>query len=179
MPLAYIPLDEPQKSPCENNPCGSNAICKERNGVGSCTCLPDYFGDPYIGCRPECLLNDHCSKNRACINNKCKDPCPGICGRNAECFVINHSPSCECLSGYTGNPSVGCHETPKSMFLHISFECLLIHFFIYLSKLLLQSMYALPIPVDPSANVEVPTVMLCAHVYQIILEVLPTVGQSV
>lgn len=87
-----------------------NAICREQTNAGSCTCLPDHVGDPYTGCRPECVMNSECPKNRACINNKCKDPCPGTCGVNAECFVINHAPSCSCISGYTGNPIRACHE---------------------------------------------------------------------
>lgn len=36
------------------------------------------------------------------------DPCPGICGRNAECNVINHVPSCGCIKGFTGNPFDQC-----------------------------------------------------------------------
>lgn len=74
-------MDTP--SPCANSPCGANAICKERNGVGSCACSPEYFGDPYTGCRPECVQNSECDQTRACINNKCVDPCPGVCPTNA------------------------------------------------------------------------------------------------
>lgn len=103
--------------PCHPTPCGANAICKERNNAGSCSCLPEYYGDPYVECRPECVTNSDCSKSRACVNNKCIDPCPGICGSNSECFVANHSPHCTCLAGYSGNPSVACYEIPKSMFL--------------------------------------------------------------
>lgn len=99
--------------PCNPSPCGANAVCKERNGVGACTCLPEYSGDPYTECRPECVLNTDCPKNLACMNNKCRDPCPGVCGVSAECHVINHAPSCSCPSGYTGNPSEYCREQPK------------------------------------------------------------------
>lgn len=93
---------------CNPSPCGSNAICKELNGAGSCTCISNYIGNPYEGCRPECLLNSDCSANQACMNSKCQDPCPGICGRNAECHVINHLPVCECYPGHTGNAFVLC-----------------------------------------------------------------------
>uniref|UniRef100_A0A1A9ZCQ5 EGF-like domain-containing protein n=1 Tax=Glossina pallidipes TaxID=7398 RepID=A0A1A9ZCQ5_GLOPL len=104
----------PEKSePCNPSPCGTNAVCKERNGVGSCTCLPEYNGDPYTECRPECVLNSDCAKNRACVNNKCRDPCPGVCGVGAECHVINHSPSCSCSAGFTGNPSEYCRKEVK------------------------------------------------------------------
>lgn len=74
--------------------------------------MPDYFGDPYTGCRPECVSNNDCSRDKACVNNKCKDPCPGVCGFNAECHVFNHAPTCNCLPGYTGNALVACHEPP-------------------------------------------------------------------
>ena len=100
--------------PCNPSPCGANAVCKERNGAGSCVCLPEYFGDPYTGCRPECVINSDCDRSKACVNNKCKDPCPGTCGINAECHVVNHAPSCSCLPGYIGDPNSACHRPPQS-----------------------------------------------------------------
>lgn len=115
-----IPIHvEPEiHDPCHPSPCGVNAICKDRNGAGSCSCLPQYFGDPYIECRPECLMNSDCVKTKACVNLKCKDPCPGVCGINAECYVTNHAPYCICLQGYTGNPSISCYEIPKCMLFY-------------------------------------------------------------
>ncbi|CAH1999190.1 unnamed protein product [Acanthoscelides obtectus] len=44
----------------------------------------------------------------ACINQKCKDPCPGICGQNAECRVVSHTPNCVCQPGYFGDPFTLC-----------------------------------------------------------------------
>lgn len=73
------PTEQPS-NPCNPSPCGANAICKERNGAGSCSCVPDYFGDPYSGCRPECIQDSECDRSRACVNNKCVDPCIGVCG---------------------------------------------------------------------------------------------------
>lgn len=110
---AIQPVEAPLE-PCSPSPCGANAICKERNGAGSCTCLPEYTGDPYAGCRPECVLNTDCDRAKACVRNKCVDPCPGTCGLNAECRVVNHAPSCSCLPGYTGNPLSSCHLPPAS-----------------------------------------------------------------
>lgn len=95
-------------NPCQPSPCGTNAICKEQNGAGSCTCLPEYIGNPYDGCRPECVLNSDCPSNKACIKNKCDNPCAGTCGQNADCQVINHLPSCSCRPGYTGDPFRYC-----------------------------------------------------------------------
>jgi hypothetical protein len=102
--------------PCDPSPCGANAVCKERSGAGSCSCISEYYGDPYSGCRPECTSNSECDNSKACINQKCKDPCPGACGNYAQCFVVNHRPTCECFNGYTGNPSTGCREIPRSNF---------------------------------------------------------------
>lgn len=103
-----VPPTEGPRMPCNPSPCGANAICKERNGAGSCSCLPEYFGDPYTGCRPECVINTDCDRSKACLNNKCRDPCPGTCGINAECRVINHAPSCTCRIGYSGDPLKAC-----------------------------------------------------------------------
>lgn len=109
LPFILVPPPTERPSdPCNPSPCGPNAICKERNGAGSCTCLKEYFGDPYVGCRPECVTNSDCDRSRACTNNKCVDPCPGTCGINAECVVVNHAPSCSCIPGYTGEPTVQC-----------------------------------------------------------------------
>lgn len=105
-----LPAVELPRNPCNPSPCGANSVCKEYNGAGSCSCLQDYFGDPYVGCRPECIMNNDCPRDKACLGQKCRDPCPGSCGINAECQVINHNPSCSCVPGYTGNALRVCHE---------------------------------------------------------------------
>lgn len=97
-------------NPCNPSPCGPNAACREHNGAGSCSCLPEFHGDPYVGCRPECLMSSECSFDKACLNMKCVDPCPGSCGINAECHVINHIPECSCLPGFTGDALSICKE---------------------------------------------------------------------
>jgi hypothetical protein len=95
--------------PCLN--CGANTQCL--NDV--CTCLPEYQGDPYLGCRPECVLNPDCPRDRACIKNKCRDPCDGICGYNALCSVVNHIPVCTCPPGMSGNSFVSCSSMEASI----------------------------------------------------------------
>lgn len=116
------------KDPCLPSPCGSNAVCEDRNGAGACICAPGYFGDPYIGCRPECVLNTDCPWDKSCQNNKCRNPCSGACGSNAECRVAHHSPYCTCIYGYTGNPLVACH-----ILVHVPpcklFFCYIFYFF--------------------------------------------------
>lgn len=108
-------------NPCEPFPCGTNAHCKEKNGVGSCVCLSSYIGNPYEGCRPECSINSDCPPNKACMQNKCQDPCPGTCGQNAYCQVISHLPTCTCFPEFTGDPFKYCHSSPpERKKLHIS-----------------------------------------------------------
>lgn len=93
-----------QSDPCFPSPCGANTECN--NGI--CTCLTEYQGDPYAGCRPECILNSDCSRDKACVRNKCIDPCPGTCGQGALCDVINHIPMCSCPPGQSGNAFIQC-----------------------------------------------------------------------
>ncbi|KAJ6647056.1 hypothetical protein Bhyg_02274, partial [Pseudolycoriella hygida] len=70
------------EDPCNPSPCGPNAVCN--NGV--CTCLAEYQGDPYTGCRPECVLNSDCPRDKACLRSKCVNPCSlEACAQNAIC----------------------------------------------------------------------------------------------
>lgn len=94
---------------CIPSPCGSNAKCSN----GTCTCFPEYYGDPYSGCRPECVINSECARNKACIRNKCIDPCPGTCAQNAQCNVVNHIPMCSCPENLSGNAFIQCIPISK------------------------------------------------------------------
>ena len=102
--------------PCNPSPCGTNAVCNERNGAASCTCLPGLFGNPYIECKPECTINQECATTLACVNQKCVDPCPGVCGVHATCSVQNHYPICRCDPGYEGDPFSACYRITTSKF---------------------------------------------------------------
>ena len=94
-------------NPCQPSPCGPNAQCRVVNDSPSCTCSLDFVGAP-PNCRPECVSNSECPGNLACMNQKCRDPCPGACGTNTECRVVSHTPMCVCMSGYTGDPFTQC-----------------------------------------------------------------------
>lgn len=59
-------------------------------------------------CRPECIVSSECSQDKSCINQKCKDPCIGVCGQHARCQTVNHNPICSCPIGYNGDPFVIC-----------------------------------------------------------------------
>ena len=84
--------------------CGPNSVLVNC----TCQCIPDYTGNPELGCRPGCLLNSHCPTQQACHNSQCTDPCPGVCGTNAICMISHHSPICLCKKGFLGNPYEEC-----------------------------------------------------------------------
>lgn len=100
------PIQDPI-DPCVPSPCGPYSNCRVIDTRPVCSCQANYYGAPPY-CRPECTINSECAMDRACINQKCVDPCPGSCGYNARCRVINHSPICTCNPGYTGNPFEHC-----------------------------------------------------------------------
>lgn len=105
------PPKQPE-NPCIPSPCGPNSQCQVVNDSPSCSCLPDFLGSPPY-CRPECSNNNDCPNQLACINRKCRDPCPGSCGNSAECRVVSHTPTCTCLPNYTGDPFTLCTPTPS------------------------------------------------------------------
>jgi hypothetical protein len=104
-------IHETPTDPCAASPCGPNSQCRAPNGYAICSCLPNYIGSP-PSCRPECIISSDCALNKACINERCGDPCPGVCGNNAKCQVINHSAVCSCPLGQTGDPFVRCVAVP-------------------------------------------------------------------
>lgn len=108
--LCHQAIETLPKDVCEPTPCGANSRCRVTfNNIAICVCEPNYYGNPYEGCRPECVINTDCPYNKACLKNKCEDPCPGVCGTTAICEVLNHLPTCKCSAGYTGNPYSYCH----------------------------------------------------------------------
>ncbi|XP_029178983.1 neurogenic locus notch homolog protein 3 [Nylanderia fulva] len=94
---------------CESYTCGVNARCTMSEGRPVCSCYNLHMGDPLARCvRVECLINDDCPYNRVCTNNRCVDPCVGLCGVNANCVTRNHIGTCQCLPGHDGDPFSGC-----------------------------------------------------------------------
>jgi hypothetical protein len=98
-------------NPCTPSPCGPNSQCQAVSGQAQCGCVSGMIGTA-PNCRPECVLSSDCTSNRACINQKCVDPCPGVCAPNAECRVVSHSPVCSCVAGYTGDAFRNCQPIP-------------------------------------------------------------------
>lgn len=108
VPCVIPPSSAPVvQNPCQPSPCGPNSQCREINQQAVCSCIEGFIGSP-PNCRPECTSNSECSLSTACINQKCRDPCPGTCGINAKCSVVNHSPFCVCPDRHTGNPFIAC-----------------------------------------------------------------------
>ncbi|XP_051175815.1 neurogenic locus notch homolog protein 1 [Leptopilina boulardi] len=94
---------------CDAHKCGYNAKCTLSEGRAVCSCINLHMGDPLVRCtKVECLVNEDCSSNTACINNRCVDACAGTCASNALCKTINHVPVCYCPQGYTGDPFTRC-----------------------------------------------------------------------
>ena len=59
----------------------------------------------------ECLTNNDCPQNKACISKECVDPCIGtVCGSRALCKVELHAAICYCPPGLQGNERVACIE---------------------------------------------------------------------
>ena len=108
----YLPIP---RDPCRPSPCGLYSTCRVTSNRAVCSCLPNYLGQP-PNCKPECMLSSECASNRACINMRCQDPCPGTCGQNARCRVTNHSPICSCIDGYTGDPFQQCLPERSMLF---------------------------------------------------------------
>lgn len=105
--------------PCFPSPCGLYAECKVVNDQAACTCLKNYIGIP-PNCRAECLVNTDCPLDQACISEKCRNPCIGSCGQNADCRVQNHIPVCLCQPGYSGDPFTLC-TIIKGAYSHVNF----------------------------------------------------------
>lgn len=106
--------------PCNPSPCGPNSRCRKMNSQAVCSCVSGYIGTP-PSCRPECVINSDCRQDQACYNQKCIDPCPGVCGNRAVCKVISHNPICSCQRGMTGNPLMQCFPLRK-IFNYSSFS---------------------------------------------------------
>lgn len=112
------------KHPCMKSPCGPYSQCRAVNGHAVCSCLAGYFGNP-PNCHPECITSSDCPQDKSCVNQICSDPCPGTCGYNAQCRVVNHSPICSCYPGYYGDPFVRC-AIIESKNAVVAFSCFIV-----------------------------------------------------
>lgn len=104
-----------ERPSCTPSPCGPNSRCQLLASGPACSCLPGYIGSP-PACRPECTINSECPASLACLRQKCEDPCPGSCGIDANCHVLNHVAVCVCNEGYTGDPFTRCLTVARGKF---------------------------------------------------------------
>lgn len=111
IPPVLEPKDEPV-NPCLPSPCGPYSICRVVNDHAVCSCQNNCIGAP-PNCRPECIINSECSRDKSCVNQRCVDPCPGTCCLNARCRTVNHNPICSCNPGFIGDPFVQCSPEPS------------------------------------------------------------------
>ena len=113
-------------NPClVDNPCAVNAECRPINHQSSCFCPPGLQGDPYVDCKSvECLINQDCPQDKACIQNRCVNPClhDPPCAPTADCRVRQHSASCVCPPGTIGNPFVLCSPREEPVVTEVP-EC--------------------------------------------------------
>ncbi|KAI5719789.1 hypothetical protein M8J76_014878 [Diaphorina citri] len=98
---------------CDLSPCHPTALCKNTAGSFVCSCAGGLIGDPTTsGCHPAdvCSYDGQCPASAACVDGRCRNPCEAdeVCGRNAECAVVNHTPRCTCVAGTVGDPKSGC-----------------------------------------------------------------------
>lgn len=116
MILCFIFTASTPINPCEPTPCGPNSECHVVSQRAACSCRAGYLGTP-PACRPQCAVNSDCPTNRACINQKCKDPCIHSCGLDALCHVVSHNPICMCPENFPeGDPFIRCYKKSKYIF---------------------------------------------------------------
>lgn len=82
---------------CKLEVCGNNAQCVSQNHRATCTCPPNYEGNPYVDCSykvlmvpvDECYKHEDCPDDRICNNGRCVNPCQNrnACGNGALCYV--------------------------------------------------------------------------------------------
>lgn len=107
--LPNPPIRNVTANPCDPSPCRIGSVCHAYGSdVAVCDICSNEKGYNNPACRPECLTNSDCEFSKACLNQRCSDPCIGTCGQNAICTVINHNAICSCPHGLYGNPFDHC-----------------------------------------------------------------------
>lgn len=124
------------------------------------------------------------------MNERCADPCPGSCGLNARCHVINHVSICTCNDGYEGDPFSGCTKKQSqgnvqykiiliqnvTISLIILFRYLINTFFLFVFQIFYHSIYATHRHVDQTQIVIMENVIVYKDIMAILIS---NVDQSV
>lgn len=98
----------------DGSSCGLQAKCFGNNHRAICECPPGFMGNPKVACTlVGCRSNSECPSTRACINQKCEDPCDNKpCDLSSECRVYNHVTECVCPSGFISTLT-GCQKVDE------------------------------------------------------------------
>lgn len=121
------------ENPCNTAVCGPNSQCRMVNNQAVCSCLPTYLGIP-PACRPECVANSECPQNQACMQQKCVNPCIGVCGVRAICEVFNHNPICTCPLAHSGDPFTQCTFIASKcivLLFVLKYHCIIKYYVLY------------------------------------------------
>lgn len=116
-----VAQEESLKNPCLPSPCGLSSVCRIVSRHAVCSCQAGHVGSP-PNCRQECIVSTECPQDKACVKQKCVNPCPSTCGLNAYCQVVNHNPICTCIVGFIGDPFVQCIEEESKHYLASVFK---------------------------------------------------------
>lgn len=86
---------------CASDTCGPQTECYGINHNPVCECLPGYSGNPKLGCNViGCKSDSECPSEKACINQKCENPCEQQpCITKEICRAYNHKAECSCPPG--------------------------------------------------------------------------------
>ena len=123
---SMLPLDP-------NGPCGANAVCINLLGSYRCECTDGTAGNAYeSGCQgsSRCRSNDDCPNDTICNEelNVCIDACTqSICGHNSYCIGVNHTATCQCIAGYSGEGNdlaKGCTSPCSNFYCGINAHCI-------------------------------------------------------
>ena len=104
-PDALACYDHRCRNPCTQDPagrpCGEYAECRASSHRAVCMCPSGWAGNPHDKCfQHDCLVDEDCARDRACVNNECINPCDdSTCGIRAQCEVDYHRPRCVCPPG--------------------------------------------------------------------------------
>lgn len=111
------------KDPCQyNNTCAPGAFCSFLNNKITCTCPPDFTGNPSVACKSisadiTCLSDYDCSDKRVCMTGQCVNPCKDIkpCQDSFTCDVAKTKPlkmiTCSCPLYSSSSDSGSCQES--------------------------------------------------------------------
>jgi len=110
--------------------------------------------------------------NLACLASHCRDPCPGVCGLNAQCHVVSHVPVCTCLPGHIGDPFQSCRLEPIKREsrdnLQGLYQCIRLHLIRFTFQHQPHKIHVNRRPVVQTANVEPKVIMLFVRAYKVL-----------